>query len=156
LEALGRQIPGLRLKLVCDRFLDLRHLAVTRCPWSEAAEAGALASADIGISWLPDDRWSRGKCGLKVLQYLAAGLPVVANSVGVQTALVRPNETGLLADTEEQWVRAVRRLAGDSSERARLGAAGRRLVEAGFSVEFGARRWLALLDGLEQRTRLIA
>jgi glycosyltransferase involved in cell wall biosynthesis len=148
LEALGRRLPGLRLHLVCDRFLELEHLPVVPCPWSAATEAADVATADIGISYLPDDLWSRGKCGLKVLQYLAAGLPVVANPVGVQVEMVRHGETGFLAETPEQWAEAVGRLAADPDLRRRMGQAGRRLVETSYSVESGARRWLSLLDGL--------
>jgi glycosyltransferase involved in cell wall biosynthesis len=149
LENLGRRLPGLELKLVCDRFLQWWHLPVVPCPWSEAGEASAIASADVGISWVPDDLWSRGKCGLKVLQYLAAGLPVVANPVGVHREMVRHGETGFLAETPAQWVEAVGRLAHDPALRRRLGEAGRRLVVAGYSVEAGAARWLLLFDGLE-------
>src|SRR5262249_55540596 len=94
LEEVGQSWPDLRLKLLCDRSLYLRHLPVLNCPWTEAGEAAELASADIGISWLPDDSWSRGKCGLKILQYMAAGLPVIANPVGIQVDLVRHGETG--------------------------------------------------------------
>src|SRR6185437_3790236 len=83
LEEIGQSLPGLRLKLICDRFLELRGLAVRPCPWTESGEAAEIAGADIGISWIPDDLWSRGKCGLKVLQYMAAGLPVVCNPIGV-------------------------------------------------------------------------
>jgi glycosyltransferase involved in cell wall biosynthesis len=148
LEEVGRRCPGLRLKLVCDRFLEVRHLPVVACPWSEDGEATALAAADIGISYLPDDDWSRGKCGLKVLQYMAAGLPVVANPVGVQAELVRPGVTGFLVDTAEGWVAAVGRLARDPELRRRMGQAGRRLVEQEYSVRAGAERWLRLLAGL--------
>jgi glycosyltransferase involved in cell wall biosynthesis len=148
LEEVGRRWPGLRLKLMCDRFLELRHLPVVACPWSEAGEATELAAADIGISWVPDDDWSRGKCGLKVLQYMAAGLPVVANPVGVQAELVRPGTTGFLADTTESWVAAIGLLARDPELRRRMGAAGRRLVEQEYSVRAGAERWLGLLTGL--------
>ncbi len=150
LEEVGQRCPGVRLKLVCDRFLDLRHLPVISCPWTEAGEAADLASADVGISWVPDDDWSRGKCGLKVLQYLAAGLPVVANPVGVQAELVRHGETGFLAETPGDWVTAVGRLARDPELRRRMGTAGRRLVAEKYSVAAGAAGWLAVLAHLRE------
>jgi glycosyltransferase involved in cell wall biosynthesis len=151
LETIGQRCPGVRLKLICDRFLKLDHLPVLECPWSEANEATDIAGADIGISWVPDDAWSRGKCGLKVLQYMAAGLPVVANSVGVQTDLVRHGTTGFLADTAHQWADAIALLAAQPELRRAMGEAGRRRVERDFSIDHGGRRWLALLDELQQR-----
>jgi glycosyltransferase involved in cell wall biosynthesis len=150
LEALGREVPGLKLKLICDHFLTLQHLPVHPCSWSEATEAAEIAAADIGLSWVPDDPWSRGKCGLKVMQYLAAGLPVVANPVGVQTEMVRHGETGFLASTIDEWVQAVRTLARDPTLRRRMGAAGRRLVEANYRVECGGEKWVRLLRSLEE------
>jgi glycosyltransferase involved in cell wall biosynthesis len=146
LEHLGRSIPGIRLKLVCDRFLELRDMPVVPCPWKEATEAAEIAAADIGISWLPDDLWSRGKCGLKVLQYMAAGLPVVANPVGVQAEMVRDGETGFLAETPAQWAEAIGRLAYDPALRRQMGQAARRRVEEEFSLRAGAERWQAVLD----------
>jgi glycosyltransferase involved in cell wall biosynthesis len=151
LEYVGRHQPGVRLKLICDCFLQFRRLPVVCCPWSEASEAAELARADVGISWVPDDAWSRGKCGLKVLQYMAAGLPVVANAVGVQADLVRHGETGFLARTPEEWSEAVGRLARAPELRRRMGSAGRRRMEADFSVAAGATRWTALLGRLRQR-----
>lgn len=150
LEEIGRNAPGIRLKLLCDRFLTLRQLPVMPVLWTEANEAEEIGRADIGISWIPDDAWSRGKCGLKVLQYLAAGLPVIANPVGVQLEMVRHGETGILARTPAQWIEAVRLLAGDAELRQRMGRAGRRLVEERYSVAVGAARWLRLLERLEK------
>jgi glycosyltransferase involved in cell wall biosynthesis len=152
LEDLGLRWPGLRLKLICDRALRLRHLPVNLCTWSEASEATALADADIGLSSMPDDLWSRGKCGLKVLQYMAAGLPVVANPVGVHVELVRHGETGFLATTPRQWLDAIGRLACDPALRRQMGRAGRRRVEAEFGVTTGAAKWLALLERLGAAT----
>src|SRR5207247_2446440 len=94
LKAIGHAFPSLRLKLICDRFAKFDPLAVENIHWNETTEAEEIAAADIGIAWMPDDDWSRGKCGVKVLQYLAAGLPVIANPVGVHNDMVRPNETG--------------------------------------------------------------
>src|SRR5262249_11154285 len=112
-EEVGRRLAGLQLKLICDRFVQWQHLPVVPWPWSEQTEAAALASADIGIAWVPDDLWSRGKCGLKVLQYMAAGLPVVANPVGIHKELVCHGQTGFLAETPGQWIEALGRLAHD-------------------------------------------
>jgi glycosyltransferase involved in cell wall biosynthesis len=150
LEELGRRCSRLRLKLICDRFLRLEALPVTACPWTEAGEAAALAAADIGISWLPNDHWSRGKCGLKVLQYMAAGLPVVANPVGMHALLVRHGETGFLAETASEWIEAVQILARDPGLRQRMGQAGRARLEADYSLSVGAARWNALLDDLQR------
>jgi glycosyltransferase involved in cell wall biosynthesis len=151
LEQIGEALPGLRLKLICDRFLELQRLPVVECPWTPAAEGTELASADIGISWLPDDAWSRGKCGLKILQYMAAGLPVVANPVGVQGEMVRHGETGFLVETPEEWITAIGRLRADPYLRRHMGQAGRRLIEREYSVQMGAARWLHLLQHLRRR-----
>ncbi|MBA4063707.1 MAG: glycosyltransferase [Isosphaera sp.] len=148
LSAVGRAVPGVRLKLICDRFVKIPDLLVDECVWGEDTEAAEIAAADIGVSWVPDDPWSRGKCGLKVLQYQAAGLPVVANPVGVHPELVRDGETGFLATSAAEWVSAVARHAADIGLRRRLGAAGRRQVGERYSVAAGAAAWLAALDEL--------
>ncbi len=150
LENLGKSRPGLHLKIICDRFLNLHHLPVICRPWAKDQEGIELASADIGISWVPDDPWSLGKCGLKIIQYMAAGLPVVANPVGLQANLVRDGETGFLARTPREWEQAIDRLAADPELRRRLGQAGRALVETQYHVAQGASRWLALLDRLQE------
>jgi glycosyltransferase involved in cell wall biosynthesis len=145
LEAVGRAVPGVRLRLISDAALSFDHLPVEFVPWSADREAAALATADVGIAWVPDDPWSRGKCGLKILQYQAAGLPVVANPVGVQADMVRHGRTGYLAETTEQWVSAIR-LLDDPVTRFRLGSEGRKQVEASFGVAAGSRLWIDVLN----------
>ena len=148
LEQLGQGVPGVRLRLVCDEFLQFDHLHVEKCPWAEATEARALAECDVGVSWVPDDPWSRGKCGLKILQYQAAGLPVVTNPVGVHTELVQPHRTGVLATEPHEWVEAVRTLAAQPLTRRVYGAAAREQVTRDYSVTAGALRWVAALQRL--------
>jgi glycosyltransferase involved in cell wall biosynthesis len=147
-DEIGQCLPGIRLTLVCDRFMSFRYLRVQACPWSETMERAALANAAIGISWIPDDPWSRGKCGLKVLQYMAAGLPVVANSVGVHTELVRHGVSGYLADTPAQWIEAIDRLAREPELRRQMGMAGRERLEQDYSIAAGSQRWLNVLTQL--------
>lgn len=148
LEGLGQRWPGMSLKLICDDFLRLECLRVVGRRWSDETEAAELAGADVGIAWMPDDPWSQGKCGLKVLQYMAAGLPVVANPVGVHCDLIHDRESGFLVSTAQEWAEAVGRLAHDPDLRRRMGGAGRRRVEAAFDVRRGATHWIALLDRL--------
>lgn len=148
LEAIGRACPGVGLTLICDQFLQLEALPVRAVRWSRTEEPAQIAAGDIGISWLPDDDWSRGKCGLKVLQYQAAGLPIIANPVGVQCDFVRPGETGFLVTTADEWIAAVRALAASPELRQRFGETGRRRVEREYSVTAGAQAWNALFARL--------
>ena len=90
---------------------------------------------------------------MKILQYMAAGLPVVANPVGVHPEMVVHGETGFLANTPEEWIEAVGCLMHDRDLRRRMGRAGRRRLETHFSVRAGAARWLELLGGLREEKR---
>jgi glycosyltransferase involved in cell wall biosynthesis len=148
LEEIGRGVPGVSLRLICDDFLKFDNLLVEKCVWSEATEAADIAACDIGLSWVPDDPWSRGKCGLKILQYMAAGLPVVTNSVGVHIEMVKPHRTGTLADDPHEWVTAVRTLASQPLTRRVYGQAARQRVRDDYSVTVGALAWLAALQQL--------
>ncbi len=156
-DTIAKYVPGVRLKVICDVYPRFKQMSLIPTPWSQETEATDLADADIGISWTPTDRWSLGKCGLKILQYMAAGLPVIANPVGMQAVLVRHGETGFLAQTPGEWVQAVRTLAENPELRQRLGRAGRLVVEREYSVERGARAWLGILGNLSPlRQRLAA
>ncbi|MDB5352430.1 MAG: glycosyltransferase [Planctomycetota bacterium] len=147
LERLGREFPNLRLRLISDRFPRFDPLPVESVPWSQQGEAIAIAGGDIGISWVPDDLWSRGKCGLKVLQYGAAGLPTVANPVGVHSRMIAEGQSGFLPSTEEEWVEAIRMLSADPELRRRLGRAARAKVEADFSVAAWSAGFVAAIAG---------
>lgn len=147
---LAVEVPGIRLRLVCDRFPDLTPMPVVAIPWSEATEIEAIASGDVGISWIPDDLWSRGKCGLKVLQYQAAGLPVVANPIGVHPEMIEPGVSGSLATTADEWVEAIKALANDPDTRRRMGRAARASVVSRYSVEVWTPAFLSAI-GLTRR-----
>ena len=108
-------------------------------PWSEAGEADEIAACDVGVMPLPDTPWAAGKCGLKLLQFMAAGRPVVASPVGVNRQIVQPGENGLLATGAADWEDALHRLHTEPALAARLGEAGRATVEERYSLTSGAR-----------------
>lgn len=145
LAAASRALPRLELRVICNQFPQLEGVRVVPRQWSAAHEARELASADVGLSWLPNDPWSLGKCGLKVLQYMAAGLPVVANPVGMNLEMVRHGRTGFLAATRQEWVAALARLAADPALRRTMGAAGRHFVERHYSVAAWSGRFVDLV-----------
>jgi len=114
-------------------------------PWTEEREVEDLASFDIGVMPLFDTPWERGKCGYKLIQYMAAGKPVVASPVGVNTVLVQDGVNGFLADGEDEWTEAIGRLAADPELRARMGAEGRRMVAENYCLTTAAPRLIAAL-----------
>jgi hypothetical protein len=134
LTAVGRRLPGISLRVISDALPQITGLRMELRPWSSATETTELAATDIGVSWLCDDLWGQGKCGLKVLQYMAAGLPVVANSVGVHQKMIVHGQSGYLVDTPGEWAEAVVRLAENPALRQRMGAAARLHVESDYNV----------------------
>lgn len=146
LHALHKNGP-LKIRLIgADaRALAGSGLPVERVPWSEDGEVAAIAGCDVGIMPLPDAPWERGKCGYKLIQYAACGLPVVASPVGVNAEIVDDGGSGFLASTGPDWAHALRTLQGDPALRQRMGATGRARVEERYSLQVTAPRLATLL-----------
>ena len=117
-------------------------------PWTPQRETAIGDLFDIGIMPLVDTPLQRAKCGAKLLQYMAAGLPQVASPVGVNRTIVVAGETGFLADGAAEWRDALTALIGDTDLRGRMGAAARRRVAAEYSLTRWVPRWLPLLDAV--------
>ena len=93
-------------------------------PWSSRTETSELSSAHIGIAPMIDNPWTNGKCALKIVQYMAAGLPVISSGVGANREVVVPGETGVIANNADEWLQAVELLSGNPDEQERMGSAG--------------------------------
>jgi glycosyltransferase involved in cell wall biosynthesis len=113
--------------------------------WSEDTEAEAIARMTIGIMPLRDSPWERGKCGYKIVQYMACGLPVVASSVGANVDIVRHGESGFLASNDMEWKDSLQRLIDDPPLRQHMGRVGRQYVESHYNIRAQAPRLAALL-----------
>jgi len=122
---------------------DFEGTPVEAWPWSEETEVTSLQQFDIGIMPLVDSPWERGKCGYKLIQYMACGVPVVASPVGVNREIVVSDKNGLFADSVGDWDKALRTLLNvDSEGRERMGVTGRARVEEWYSVQAQASRLL--------------
>jgi len=140
LREVCRSAQGAEVMVVSDAFPDWRDVPVARKPWSYEEEIQDLHSFDVGIMPLTDDAWARGKCGFKLLQYMAVGLPVICSPVGVNAEMVRNGINGFLARTSDDWVRYLRLLVQDPGMRLRLGEAARRTVTERYSLDLCAQR----------------
>lgn len=103
-------------------------------PWKKGIWRDVLAGAHFGLAPLPDDPWAQGKCGLKLLQYLSLGRPVVASAVGVQKEQVQDGVTGFLAQDRESFLDGILELMDDPERRRKMGAAGYEDVRENWSV----------------------
>ena len=135
LRRVAAERDGVLLKVVCDRFPTLDGVEVEETIWSEGAEADDVADMDVGLAPSADDPWTRGKCGLKTLQYFAASLPVVASPVGVLNEMVRDDETGFPARDADEWADRLLRLIDNRDLRRRLGGQARRSLDGSYTLE---------------------
>ena len=147
LDQLTSRVGNIRLKIVSNSFMDLQKMPVLKKPWHSEDEAADVAGFDIGIAPSFDDPWSMGKCGFKILQYMACSVPVICTPVGVQSEMVADGENGYWATTFEEWIERLSRLAESPEERRRMGRAGRTLLDERYSLAKWAPRFAALLAG---------
>lgn len=130
-ERFGSRIA---FKVVGDPTYRNAELGIEGTPWRSDKESELLQSMDIGLMPLPDDEWTKGKCGLKGLQYMAAGLPAIMSPVGVNTEIIQHGENGFLAEGVDEWVGIISQLVESAGLRQRIGEAARKTVVEKYSV----------------------
>ena len=119
---------------------------VIYCPWNESTEVNDLLKMDIGIMPLENDKWSEGKCGFKLIQYLSLGIPAVASPVGVNKKIICHGATGFLCNDEKEWIEALGKLAGDATLRKEFGNAGRKFIIDNYSVQEQSKKLMELFE----------
>jgi glycosyltransferase involved in cell wall biosynthesis len=129
----------LRVIASSDKY-ELPGVETEALKWRSDTETEDLRKIDIGIMPLPDDQWSKGKCGLKALQYMALGTPTVCSPVGVNSTIIRDGENGFLADSKDEWIAKLKKLLHSAELRKKFGAAGRKTVEESYSAKSQAPR----------------
>lgn len=103
--------------------------------WRSSTELDDLREINIGLMPLPDEDWSRGKCGLKALQYMALGIPTICSPVGVNSTIIKDGENGYLADGTAEWVEKLKLMLHSPELRRKIGMAGRKTVEDEYSAK---------------------
>ncbi|HWY40570.1 MAG TPA: sulfotransferase domain-containing protein [Chthoniobacterales bacterium] len=150
LQQLSARFPGLKLKVISDKPLQLDGVVVQNEPWRLETEQANLASFDIGIMPLWDSVWTRGKCGYKILQYMGVGTAVVASDVGVNSQIITHGENGFLARSIEDWIETLGSLIANAEQRKLFGTRGRELIEQRYSLETFAKGYVKVLREVAQ------
>ncbi len=143
-EEVGAEHRNVVLRIIADAFFDLKNMQVEKCPWSLEGHVKDLQECDIGLSPLPDNRFTRGKCAFKMLQYFATGLPVIASPVGVNRTYMEESGAGLIASGDDEWKSAVQTLISNRIRRETAGARGKDYVQQ-FDCKTIARRLAGII-----------
>ena len=156
LQYLDEVLPALRavrdahentvIRIVCSHMPP--HLAQEErfefVPWSAQGEIPALQDFDIGIMPLTPSRISLGKCGFKMIQYMAVGIPVVSSPVGANVDIFKDSGAGYLATTHDDWVDALDALVRSPQARAASGESAREHAVKGYSIHAVLPRYLEI------------
>ena len=129
--------PDTEIQLVAERMWKSGKIPPERIrfvQWSKETETTALQDMSVGIMPLPDNEWTRGKCSFKMLQYMAAGLPVVVSSVGMNEEVLAKGSVGFAATSADEWYGAMESLYKDRDLQIRMGKTARNVVEEHFSA----------------------
>jgi len=152
-ETIRQRFPQAKLKIVSNDFYDSPYLSIVKKPWKLEDENEDLISFDIGLMPLNDDLWSRGKCGLKIIQYLSVGVPVVCTPVGINSDIVKDGENGFWATNHQEWVDRLSTLIQNPDLRYQMGLKGIETVEREYSLEVTSEKFFCVLQSLGRGER---
>lgn len=130
--------------VIADKNPDLLLTNVLYLPWNPATEIKDLVKIDIGVMPLTEDRWAEGKCGFKLIQYLASGIPAVAQPVGVNKEIIEHGINGFICSTPDEWYSYLKKLIGDPESRKKFGAQGRLKIVNEYSITANTDKFLSL------------
>lgn len=142
---------AIELRVLSSQTLDIPGVETRFVPWELETQAREIAEFDIGLMPLPDNMHTRGKCGYKALQYMAAGVPPVVSDVGINSSIIEHGKEGLVASSPEAFFQCLQSLIEDPLLRRELGMNARRRVEKEFSLHVVGQRLADILTEFVQR-----
>ena len=144
-EKYGNRI---HFKVIGDSSYQNSKLGIQGIAWDMKTELAELSEFDIGIMPLPDDEWTKGKCGLKGLVYMSLEIPTVMSPIGVNTDIIQEGVNGFLASGVDEWVDKLSQLIDSAELRNRIGKEGRKIVLEKYSVQSQQNAYLQLFNQL--------
>jgi glycosyltransferase involved in cell wall biosynthesis len=143
-EDLARQ-QDCSFTLVGPGNLTLGDLDLNIKNWREQSEVEDIKSFDVGIMPLDSTPWEEGKCGIKLIQYMACALPVIGTPIGVNQEIIVHGVNGFQANTLAEWTEYLSKLANDPRLCVQMGVEGRAMVESKYCLQVTAPKLAQLL-----------
>jgi glycosyltransferase involved in cell wall biosynthesis len=132
--------------VICNKRPDWELKSLKFLPWNKETEIDDLMNINFGLMPLPDDEWSKGKCGFKALQYMALGMPALVSPVGVNSEIVTNGVDGYICETNEDWEKHIRILLADATLRTIMGEKARKKIIEKYSVLSNTQNFLSLFE----------
>jgi glycosyltransferase involved in cell wall biosynthesis len=129
-------------KVIGESQYTNKDLNIKGIQWNLNTEIEDLTELDIGIMPLPNDQWTKGKCGFKGLQYMALEIPTIMSPVGVNKEIIEDGVNGFLANTDDEWMTKISKLIESEALRQQIGAKGRETIIETYSVEANKEKYL--------------
>jgi glycosyltransferase involved in cell wall biosynthesis len=136
------------VRIVCNQPFHFKSVTADNKRWRLEDEIADLNSFDIGIMPMPDDEFSRAKCGFKIIQYMATGIPVVCSPVGENVRIAGRQDSCLLAGSGQEWVDKLSLLLDNPQLRQSMGQCGRKTVRQKYTIRENAIRIREIINAL--------
>lgn len=144
LHTLFQKYDFLELLIIANKKPNLPRTPFRYIEWNIQTEIDDLLKIDIGIMPLPNTEWAKGKCGFKLLQFMALNIPSVGTRIGTNTNILEQGVNGLLCETADEWLIALDKLINDPNLRHQIGKNGRKTVTQRYSVQSNECNFLSL------------
>ncbi len=135
-------------RVISNRAPDFELKSMVYVPWHKETEIADLLAFNFGVMPLTDDKWAKGKCGFKALQYMSLGMPAVVSPVGVNAKIVTQGVDGFLCNTPQEWENALRQLITNETLRVQMGTAAREKIVGHYSVLSNTGNFLSLFAAI--------
>lgn len=138
--------PSIEIKLIGfdNNMLRLiEYLPVKLIEWDSATEVLEISSSSVGIMPLTDGPSERGKCGFKLIQYMACALPTISTPLEANVKINR-NSDNLFAVTHNDWFEKLTEIYLKQDYYNKVGLKNRTIVEEYYSIQSNVKYYLTL------------
>lgn len=144
-KVISHKYKNVSFKFIGTERYSLEGVSMIFREWDYSTEIKELEGFDIGIMPMPDDDWSRGKVGIKMLQYMSMGMPTVVSYTSTNAEIIKDGTDGFIVSSEKDWIDILSRLIEEKETRFRVGGKARNLIEERYSVEANFNKFLTII-----------